>query len=42
VVDGDQILAVLALAMHDRGSLAGDTVVRDRDVQPWLPDRDEA
>lgn len=27
VVDGDQILAVLALAMRDRGQLAGDTVV---------------
>lgn len=27
VVDGDQILAVLALAMRERGDLAGDTVV---------------
>ncbi|MFI9434708.1 MULTISPECIES: phosphoglucosamine mutase [Streptosporangium] len=27
VVDGDQIMAVLALAMHARGELAGDTVV---------------
>lgn len=27
VVDGDQILAVLALAMRERGTLAGDTVV---------------
>ncbi len=27
VVDGDQILAILALAMHDRGSLAHGTVV---------------
>jgi phosphoglucosamine mutase len=27
VVDGDQILAILALAMHESGSLAGDTVV---------------
>jgi phosphoglucosamine mutase len=27
VIDGDQILAVLALALHDEGRLAGDTVV---------------
>jgi phosphoglucosamine mutase len=27
VIDGDQILAVLALALHDSGRLAGDTVV---------------
>jgi len=27
VVDGDAILAVLALALHERGELAGDTVV---------------
>jgi phosphoglucosamine mutase len=27
VVDGDQILAILALAMHDEGRLAADTVV---------------
>ncbi|MGH9137515.1 MAG: phosphoglucosamine mutase [Acidimicrobiales bacterium] len=27
VVDGDQILAVLAIDRHDRGALAGDTVV---------------
>jgi phosphoglucosamine mutase len=27
VVDGDQILAILALAMHDRGELVGGTVV---------------
>ena len=27
VVDGDQILAACALALHERGSLAGDTVV---------------
>ncbi len=27
VIDGDQILAILALALHDRGELTGDTVV---------------
>jgi phosphoglucosamine mutase len=27
VVDGDQILAILALTLHDEGKLAGDTVV---------------
>ena len=27
VIDGDQILAVLALALRDSGRLAGDTVV---------------
>jgi len=27
LIDGDQILAILALAMHDRGELTGDTVV---------------
>ena len=33
-VDGDQIMAVLALAMRERGALREDTVVAHRDVQP--------
>ena len=40
VVDGDQILAVLALAMREAGRLADDTAVVDRDDQPRLPHRD--
>ena len=38
-VDGDQILAVLALAMREAGTLREDTVVAHRDVQPRLQAR---
>ena len=40
VVDGDAILAICALAMHERGELADGHRRRHRDEQPRLPPRD--
>ena len=41
LVDGDQIMGVLAIAMRDAGTLAARHPGRDRDEQPRAADRDD-